>query len=547
QDLGEQKLKGKPSTDPPKKKSAIARAVKFIFSLCALLVLLTAAFGVALEYYFPREQLRVFAQQQLSQILKVPVAIGKVDFSLFRGFQIRRLAVGKGGSFARVKSASLDYDLTQLVRGNFIINQLAVDTPELNLVSRQGVWNFQSFLETDSEAPSKPPPQTPEKASPIPISLDLKEVLINNFKAKIDMDQTMSASLEGLNLRVEGKAGASGVNLTLQLLMKAPDASPSGPNLYYNAPEQETEIKTQLLTDLTLTADDLKHFQIAGTLNLNGSSIRVGNLLPAPDLKAELKIAAALEPQSLTLEKLKLNIGDSHQIVLSAEASQFLSAPRFRVLIESAAFDIGKLLEMAPLEQTANSIQADGVLHIDNLEVAGTLADPQQIEVTQGNLLLDNFSAKYLTAALEKTRIDIALRQLKLENRVPQKLDVSVDTQIGKGSFEGLAIHNFEQQLKLSGDSSNPSENQLALSASANLVEYVLPTGEKLQTGFQLEGAAAGDFSKGDFRSFNILLKERHLAEARLKGQALDFGRKNFSVAQSIELNLDNIQNVLSS
>lgn len=541
-DLGEEEQKG--NSSPPPKKSVIARAVKLILSLCALLVLLIAAFGVALEYYFPREQLRIFVQRQLSQILEVPVTIGKMDFSLFRGFQIRRLAVGNDGSIVRVKSAVLDYDLTQLIRGNFIINQLVIDTPELNLVSRQGVWNFQSFLQPGSDAPSKPSRKMPEGALPIPISLNLKEVLINNVKVKIDMDRTMTASLEGLNLRAEGKAGASGINLTLRLTMQASDASPAGHNLYYNAPEQETEIKTQLLTDLTLTANDLNHFQIAGTLNLNGSSIRIGNLLPAPDLKVELKMAASLEPQSLTLEKLKLNIGDSHQIVLSAEASQFLSAPRFRVLIESAAFDIGKLLEMAPSAPPLDSIQAAGVFHIDNLEVSGTLADPQQIEVTQGNLLLDNFSANYLTASLEKMRINIALRRLKLENLLPQKLDVSVDMQIGKGSFEGLTLHNFEHQWKLS---SGLSDNQLAFSASANLVEYVLPTGEKLQTGFQLEGAAAGDFFKGDFRSFNILFKERHVAEARLTGQALDFGRKKFSVAQSIELNLDHAQNVLPS
>jgi hypothetical protein len=70
--------------------------------------------------------------------------------------QVDGVTLGTQPLLARVKKIVLDYDLTQLLQGKLVINQILVDHPQLTAVSKNGVWNFQPLLDLAKPVKGKP-------------------------------------------------------------------------------------------------------------------------------------------------------------------------------------------------------------------------------------------------------------------------------------------------------------------------------------------------------------------------------------------------------
>ena len=96
------------------------------YGLLVFIVLLAGA-GLALTYYFPSERLRPIAEEKLSELLKIPVSIQYLDLNILHGITISRLTLGENNPIFEVKNLVLDYDLTELMQGRFVINQVLVD------------------------------------------------------------------------------------------------------------------------------------------------------------------------------------------------------------------------------------------------------------------------------------------------------------------------------------------------------------------------------------------------------------------------------------
>ena len=131
-----------------KSKPGIGRILfrGLIYSLLFFFLLIVSA-GIVLEYFFPAEEVRAIAEAKLSKKLKLPLSIQKISFSLLSGMQVDGVTLGTQPLLARVKKIVLDYDLTQLLQGKLVINQILVDHPQLTAVSKNGVWNFQPLLD----------------------------------------------------------------------------------------------------------------------------------------------------------------------------------------------------------------------------------------------------------------------------------------------------------------------------------------------------------------------------------------------------------------
>ena len=537
---------GEPAHPAPKRRPPLVRFLKLVLSLLTLLLLLIAGAGVAVEYYFPRETLRTFAQQQLSQILKIPVAIGGVDFSLLRGIRVRQLVLGGPQPILRVRSLTLDYDLTQLLRGDFIINELSVRKPEAVLIARNGVWNFQPILASAAK-PQPAAPQQPPAAGgpPIPLAVDLKQLQISDIALQLDIDKTTLARIEGLTLKARGRATAAGVGGALTILMNP--ASPRGRNVSFKSPDLTVE--TQLLADLTLSTTNPNRIQAAGSLRLKNNAVTFGRPLPAPDFGISLQTAALVKQQSLKVRQLILDFAEHNRLTLSGEIHNLLSDPVFQVQVPSAAFDIGELAALARGFLPPAAARVRGKLSIGNLAVAGSLANsrPQNIEITGGDLKLDNVSADDpdSAASLEQASLTVAIREIQIKSQVPQKLKASLDLTVGRAAFAGLTLQNFRHRLQFSGVDPNLQHNDLTFSAAADALRVTHPKWGKIETGFDLQGSAAGDFRQGNLRTFAIDLQQDNMARLRLTGSARDFGRKSFSLTPTVELTLNRILDLL--
>ena len=143
------------STPPPRKKSWLRRLL-WVFTIGILVfVLLIAAGGLALKYFFPPEKIRPLVEAELSKALNMPGTIESVDLSLLSGLDVRGVAIGKDPSLFRLGALVLEYDLTELLQGRLIIHKVLIDAPDIYLESTNGVWNFQPILDKQKKRTGK--------------------------------------------------------------------------------------------------------------------------------------------------------------------------------------------------------------------------------------------------------------------------------------------------------------------------------------------------------------------------------------------------------
>ena len=199
---------------------ALLYSVFFIF-------LIVAAAGIVLEYYFPAEEARLFAEGQISRQLKLPLKIQKIDFSLFSGLQMDNVVLGfPAMPVAKVKKVVLDYDLTQLLQGKLVISQILIDHPKLTAISKNGVWNFKPLLELKKPSPSPSDNDKPQVPFPIP-EIDIKKLTVRSASASLDQGKNLKAHITGLSLEAQGKVSLSTIDLKLKVLIVPDPDAPS--------------------------------------------------------------------------------------------------------------------------------------------------------------------------------------------------------------------------------------------------------------------------------------------------------------------------------
>ena len=226
---------------PPKKRIGFLRLT---LDFVGLVILLIAAAGTLIELYLPREELRILAQKQLTKTLNIPVSIGRLNFSFLRGLELSQLNVGKGGSFFYAKSVVLDYDLTKLLRGKFILNEAAIDYPDIKLISQNGIWNFQPLLELGKAQKKQAPPSKGSAGlPPIPIAAVLNELRVKNLRLLLNQDNDLVARLNGLSVKATGNFNLDKIRADLSVSIDAPKDQP---NLEFRQFSSETEVAKDL-------------------------------------------------------------------------------------------------------------------------------------------------------------------------------------------------------------------------------------------------------------------------------------------------------------
>ena len=235
------------------RSSAFSRGVIYFFFFIFLLIV---GAGVVLEYFFPAEEVRILAEKEGTKQLNLPLSIKKIKFSLLSGVRIDGVRLGPAAQpIASVQALVLDYDLSKLLQGQIVINQILVDQPKLNTISKSGVWNFQPLL--NLAGPAKAPSTSPDSGGGLPLPLagiDLKELNIRNAIAKLDMDGNFIASLKGLSLEVKGKANLDAFDLNLRVLM---EAGPT-PNIIFTQQKEKLHFQSHASSDLNFSTQNLK-------------------------------------------------------------------------------------------------------------------------------------------------------------------------------------------------------------------------------------------------------------------------------------------------
>jgi hypothetical protein len=549
QEPPEEKAPLKPEPKKQKKRSWLKHGFLCIaYGLLIFIVLLVGA-GTALTFFFPSERLQPIAEKELTGLLKIPVSIESLDLDLLHGINISRLALGENDPIFAVENLVLDYDLTELFRGRFVINQVLVQDPKLNLISVDGVWNFQPLLELGGKDKAPPIAETPEKSGGlpvIPIAVDLREFAIRNIQVNLDKDGEMKSRLDGLSLTAQGIINRDEINVVLKTIM-APTAGKDHNLEFYSSQGAGIDVKTLSLVDMEVSAQDLNNVRLAGTLGLKNNQFLIGNPLPSPELSVAIDLSAAVQEQGVNIRKLNLTIGENNRVDISGQASELAKDPRFDITLNEAIFNIEDLIEWAGT--MIPEIKASGGLRVSNVNVKGHMPDlkPKDIELANAKISLKNFSAQYpeLSANLNGLDVDIDVAQVQLKNSVPENLDMRVHVTMDQAQAQDIKIAGLSHDLKINAEGANLADASLIFSTALKSAQFSSPELGSIQTGLDLNGSLSANIEAGDIHFFKADYSLGSALNGEVKGNAKNFGKTSFEVEQDLGIRLTELRSLI--
>ncbi|NIQ02930.1 MAG: hypothetical protein GWM98_23255, partial [Nitrospinaceae bacterium] len=511
-----------------------------ILGLGFVLMLVLLAAGI--RYYFPDEAIRAELETQLTGQLKVPVRIGYLQLNLLEGIRVEQVAVGGEAPFLTVDALVLDYDLTKLLRGRLLIHEVRLDHPTAELISTGGVWNIQPLLDLGKPATETPAPEKPTERMPlVPLELDLQLLEIGRIDVRVRVDDQLSARVEGLTIRADGRAGREGFTGSVQVLFQPPE-SPDAVNVSYRSREDPgMEIDSRVNANLKLVAGDLDHLRLSGSLGLSRNQVIVGEALPAPDTNAQMDVQVNLPDQSVLLHRLVLQVAGNNRIELSGQAKHYATDPEFQLTLQRGEFDIAESLTLAGAVSPLWS--AAGNLILQDMDLAGRLKENRldHLNVANGTLRLAQAQVNHPGSRTQLKNIDAVFDFSDLEviqSRLLQG-EVRATWRMDRARFGAETLNGWHQKLHIKGKGDMLADSQVKLSGTAASFSTKVPGQGTFALPVQLDASAQGNWVTGDFGDFDIHLILGGLLDSTVQGSAKQFGQKGFRLTHTHQIHLE--------
>ena len=516
-----------------KSKPGIGRILfrGLIYSLLFFFLLIVSA-GIVLEYFFPAEEVRAIAEAKLSKKLKLPLSIQKISFSLLSGMQVDGVTLGTQPLLARVKKIVLDYDLTQLLQGKLVINQILVDHPQLTAVSKNGVWNFQPLLDLAKPVKDKP---TTLPAFPL-AQVDIKQLSIRQASARLDQDGKLSAHIDGLSLEARGKASLNAIDLKLKVLL---NPETEKPNISFQS-AGDMRFQSRVFTDLDFSASNFNRLFISGAFGLQDNRIRTS---PTPDVAVEIDAEISLQPEVLNLKKLWLTLGKNNHIKVSGNAANFSKDPSFKLMIHEASFQLEDLLVWGK----QRPISGKGLLKAAAVKISGHLPGfvLKNLNIDGGTLSTKNLWINHpgQNARLEDMNAELELKEITLHDSQLGKASVNINMQLKKAMAQKTEIKDWNQSLSL--NIKGKDEVFFEFNTDMKSAHYDHPQAKEIFLPVHAEGS--GHFNKGDLNNLKLSyrLGTETLAKGTVTGSMKNFGKSSLQLEQNFSVNLAELANQL--
>ena len=528
-----------PPPSPKKSKSLEKLLFRGLIYLLVFTILLLTATGIILEHYFPAEQVRAFAEGQISKNLKLPLKIQKLQVSLFSGIQIEEIALGfSNNPVAHVKKVVLDYNLAQLLTGELVFNQVQIDHPQLTAISKNGVWNFQPLLDLKKTTPSTSS-QDDSKTDDPPIflpELNIKQMTINHASALLNQDEKLSAHLEGLNLEVEGKASLNALDLKLKVFL-APDSNkPEQPNFGYQA-NGDKSFQSRVSSNLNFSAGDQHHFSVSGVVGLQKNRAHMkASSLPSPDVVIEMDSEISLQPEALNLKKFWLSLDSNNQIKFSGTAVNFSHDPSFNLVIDEASFQLEKLLSWG--QQWLPPLTGKGQLKARAVKISGQLPSfaLKGLKVNGGTLSTKNLWMDYPNPAIkiEDMNADVKLQEVTLHDFKLKNTSADITFHTKKAVAENTEIENWNQSLSVTAK----GVDDILWKFNTDMKSFHYDHPETKNIHLPVHATGSGNLIKNDINNLKLSYRLEPLADGTVSGTVKNFGQNSFKIFQNINLNL---------
>jgi hypothetical protein len=516
-----------------KRSSPLLQGLVYFFFFIFLLIV---GAGVVLEYFFPAEEVRVLAEKEGTKKLKLPLSIKKIKFSLLSGVRIDGVTLGPAlQPLASVQALVLDYDLSQLLQGQIVINQILVDRPELNAISKNGVWNFQPLLNLADPANTSSPSTSSDSGGGLPLPLagiDLQELNIRNASAKLDMDGDLFASLKGLSLEAKGKANLDTIDLSLRVLMQAGSTS----NIIFKQQKEKLHFQSHANSDLNFSAKDLKNINISGNFGLQQNQIQLGDVLPSPNLKGNLSAKVQLQPELINLSAFSLTLDDKNEIRLSTIVKNFSTNPEVELNIKKVSFQLADILRWGA--KWIPPISGHGTLKGENLNIMARLPGfkPDTVILNGGLLTTENLTLNSTDIHIEKMNSSLQVNEVVFKNGKPEKVSADLKMQLTKAQAQEAKILNWKQTAKLTASGSDLSQVKISFNTDMESVHYDSPSSNHIHLPFHTEGSLRGDWKRGDIELQKMSYRSGNMIQGEISGKVKQ--KKSFQLQKNLTLDI---------
>jgi hypothetical protein len=523
-----------------KRSSPLLRGLVYFFFFIFLLIV---GAGVVLEYFFPAEEVRVLAEKEGTKKLNLPLSIKKIKFSLLSGVRIDGVTLGPAlQPLASVQALILDYDLSQLLQGQIVINQILVDRPELNAISKNGVWNFQPLLNLAGPANASSPPTSPDSSGGLPLPLagiDLQELNIRNASAKLNMEGDLFASIKGLSLEAKGKANLDAIDLNLRVIMEAGPTS----NIIFKQQKEKLHFQSHASSDLNFSAKDLKNINITGNFGLQQNQIQLGDALPSPNLKGNLSAKVQLQPELINLSAFSLTLDDKNEIRLSTKVKNFSTNPEVELNIKKVSFQLADILRWGA--KWIPPLSGHGTLKGENLNIMAKLPGfkPDAVILKGGILSTESLTLNSTDIHIEKMNSSLQVNEVVLKNGKPKKVSVDLKMQLTKAQAQEAKILNWKQTAKLTASGSDLSQVKISFKTDMESVHYNHPASNQIHLPFHTEGSLKGDWKRGDIELQKMSYRSGNMIQGKVSGQVKQ--KKSFQLQKNLTLDITQALKIL--
>jgi hypothetical protein len=524
----------------PKKRSWIGTIWKILIRTLVYSVffifLLIAAAVIVLEYYFPAEEARLFAESQVTKHLKLPLKIQKIGFSLFSGLRLDGLALGfPNMPVARVKTVVLDYDLTQLLQGQLVINQILVDDPQLTAVSKKGVWNFQPLLDLTKPSPTPVDKDKPASSLPLP-EIDIKEFTLRNASAHLDQDGKINAHIDGLSLEAQGKASLTAIDLKLKVLMNPDTNKPS--NVEFQS-KGVMSFQSRIFSNLDFSASNLNQLSISGGFGLQNNRVSMEALtLPSPDVAVLMDAEVSMQPEILNLKKFEMALGKNNRVKVSGRATDFSKDPSVNLMIDTVSFQLKDILTWG--KQWIPPLSGHGLLNATGVKINGHLPGftLKDLSVKGGTLSTKNLWVNLpdQNAQIEDMNADLKLKNIALKNSQLEEASVKLNMRLKKGTVQKAEIKDWNQSLDITAKGNDLTDIILDFSSDIKSLHYDHPETQEVFLPVHAEGS--GHLLGTNFNNLKLSFRLGTLASGKVTGNVKNLGKNSFQLDQNLNINL---------
>ncbi len=520
----------------PKKRKSVGRILfrGLMYSIFFIFLLIATA-GLVLEYFFPADEVKEIVEGQVTQKLQLPLSIQNLGFSLLSGMQLDNVTLGSSSNpVAQVKQIVLDYDLTQLLLGKLVINQILIDHPQLTAISKNGVWNFQPLLEPGNTSPT----DKDKPSSPFPLAeVDIKEVMIRQASARLDQDGKLNGHIAGLSLVARGKANLEAFDLKLKVLMEPG----TEPNISFQS-TSDGNFQSSVFSNLEFSAKDLQRLHITGEFGLKNTQTQMVNT-PLPDVAVDMDADVSLKPETLNLSKLWLSLGKNNRIQVSGSAANFSQDPSFKLMIDQASFQLEDLLGWG--KQWLPPISGKGLLEAASVKINGQLNKLalKSLNVSGGTLATKNLWVNHpdQKVRLEGMNTNLELKEVILENSQLKKAALNINMNLKKGLAQKAEIKDWNQSLSLTAK----GKDDVTWKFDTNMksLHYDHPESKGIYLPVHAKGS--GHLKKNDLNNLKLSYSLGTLASGAIAGTLKNFGKGSVDLEQNISMNLAELANQL--